>query len=194
MAERKKRAAKSENITLRLDPQTRFKLDFIARLKGQTLTTVVERAIAEAADRATFFEDEEQRSEVSWKSFWHIEEGVRSLTMAPHAELFPSYEDQRRRDFAEKHWPFFWKDKGRWNVRVEFVEILWPRIDEFIEMHDQGKSEDYFAAGKAMQEALATAGVNTPLWPQPSDQLEKASIDRGPTPAIGSDINDDIPF
>jgi hypothetical protein len=41
--------AKTETLSLRLDPKTKFMLDFLARVQGQSITTVVERAVAKVA-------------------------------------------------------------------------------------------------------------------------------------------------
>lgn len=46
-----KKAGKSESLTIRLDPKMRFALEFVARLNGQTITKVIERAVTDAADR-----------------------------------------------------------------------------------------------------------------------------------------------
>ena len=49
MAVERTRGGKTQSLSLRLDPKTKFTLDFMARIRGQSITTVVERAIKEAA-------------------------------------------------------------------------------------------------------------------------------------------------
>jgi predicted HicB family RNase H-like nuclease len=56
------RRARSETLSLRLDPKLRFAVEFIARLRGQTITTAVERAIKDAADSAVIGEPGLERS------------------------------------------------------------------------------------------------------------------------------------
>src|SRR5689334_25192254 len=80
-----RKSAKSETLTIRLDPKTRFMLEFVARLRGQTITTVVERAIADAADAATIPEFDfvgKKTGELNWKQFWDVAQGIREIKMA----------------------------------------------------------------------------------------------------------------
>ena len=41
MPPKKERGTKTETLSLRLDPKTKFILEFVARINGQTLTTVI---------------------------------------------------------------------------------------------------------------------------------------------------------
>jgi hypothetical protein len=165
------RSGKTETLTIRLDPKSRFVLDFVARLKGQTITTVVERALIESANQQTLFRDDEVWR---WDDFWSVHEGARALAMAAVPELFPTFEEERRLDFARAHAPFFFSSFEQMTqnsvpkisqCHLAFLEILWPRIDEFMRLHDESKSSDFFAAGRAMQNALIEAGFTPPGWP-----------------------------
>jgi len=158
---------KSETLTIRLDPKTRFMLEFMARLRGQTITTVVERAIAEAAGRSGIVVEGSNfgDSERTWKDFWSISEGERALRLAREPQLFPTYEEEMRSAFADEHWPFFFTSSQKDDFKRYYVDVLWPRIDEFVELHQTKRSSDYFAAGKAMQEALRAAQLKAPDWP-----------------------------
>lgn len=162
-----KRGGKSETLTIRLDPKTRFILEFMQRLRGQTLTTVVERAIAEAGDRASFNEEHAFGGEVSvrWQDLWSVSEGERALMVAAKPQLFPTFEEEKRRDFARRHWPFFYRDQNTDRFLRHYVDVLWPRIDEFIEIFESTRAQNYFAAGFAMKEALRSAGLAPPDWP-----------------------------
>lgn len=180
---REPRAGKSETLTIRLDPKTRFILEFMSRLKGQTITTVVERAIVKAADQESVRNREGYPQ--TWQDFWDISEGVRALKMAEHSEFFPTYEEERRLAFCKDHWPFFWASPSRLKFLNHYVDVLWPRIDEFVQMHEDQKASDYFAAGKAMQHALQNARLKPPEWPQP-----KPSPNQKPS----KDLDDEIPF
>ena len=89
------RGGKTETLTIRLDPKTRFILEFVSRVKGQQLTTVIERAISEAADKVTVpdFARNHTKEDGSyffgWRDVWRVNEGERALLMAGHRELFP---------------------------------------------------------------------------------------------------------
>lgn len=169
------RARKSESLTIRLDPKARFILEYLARLKGQSITTVVERSIVTAADQTPVVEPLPYSGDevvvFRWQDVWDISDGVRALKMASRPEFFPTYEEEKRLSFCIEHWPFFWINQRRDKFLNHYVDILWPRIDEFLQIHEEGKSSDYFAAGKAMQAALRKADLLAPDWPIPSDAL-----------------------
>ncbi|TBZ07778.1 hypothetical protein [Rhizobium leguminosarum] len=184
-----KKPSKSETLTIRLDPKTRFMLEFVSRLRGQTITTVVERAITEAANRATI--EQEYEDDMSWRNFWSVVEGERAINIAKHDALHPSYDEERRLRFAEQFWQFFFYSASKDSVRTSYIEVLWPRIDEFIAMYDATKGSDYFAAGKAMKEALLSANLAPPDWPQ----VAKSKAEEPSTGNFNRNLDDDdIPF
>lgn len=182
-----KKPSKSETLTIRLDPKTRFMLEFVARLRGQTITTVVERAIADAADDAKIVSYD--GPDLTWKDFWSIEDGERALQIYGEPALRPTYDEERKLGFAKKHWPFFYTGESRKYLKTAFLEILWPRIDEFVTIDDEQKAKDYFAAGKAMQTALLDAKIAPPDWPA----NVKAPASK-PSGGLSRDMDDDIPF
>lgn len=197
MARDTSKAGKSETLTIRLDPKTRFILEYVSRLKGQTITTVVERAIVNSAAGDTVI-DRELGGDLNWQDFWDVSEGVRFLKIVSRSEFFPTYEDERRLAFCKEHWPFFWATSQRRTFLNYYVDVLWPRIDEFVTIHDEQKAEDYFAAGKAMQEALRKAKLKAPEWPipdkpsqPPTSENKSTSKNSGP---FSRDLDDDIPF
>ena len=179
----KRRASKSETLTIRLDPKTRFMLEFMARLRGQTITTVVERAILEEANRATITRF--NGPDDDWRDFWSVREGERALKIAAESALYPSYEEEKRLSFAREHWPFFYSTDQKLSFIKHYIEVLWPRIDEFIEIFDTQKAENYFAAGEAMKKALSEARLKPPEWPPKG---------RSPVAQKDQEIDDEIPF
>ncbi|AZO63026.1 MULTISPECIES: hypothetical protein [unclassified Mesorhizobium] len=183
MAEDAKRGGKTGTLTIRLDPKTRFILEYLSRLKGQSITTVVERAIVAAASQETVADPRYPDQPDSWQQFWDVSDGCRALRMAERPEFFPTYEEDRRLAFAKEHWPFFWASHDRSRFLNYYVDVLWSRIDEFIQIHDDSKQADYFAAGKAMQEALRNAKLAAPEWPIPTKPKPKPS-----------ELDDEIPF
>jgi hypothetical protein len=98
---------------------------------------------------------------------------MRALAIAQEAELHPTYEEEKRLAFCRTHWPFFFSSpSSAADPKPGYIEVLWPRIDEFVELFDQTKDSDYFAAGKAMQAALKRANVAGPDWPKASKDEE----------------------
>ena len=189
MARDTAKTGKSETLTIRLDPKTRFILEYVSRLKGQTITTVVERAIVNSASDETVI-DREFGGQLNWQDFWDVSEGVRFLKIASRSEFFPTYEDERRLAFCREHWPFFWSSGARKTFLNYYVDILWPRIDEFVSMHEDQKATDYFAAGKAMQQAIGNAKLKVPEWPIKNKPEPPAAKEK----PISRDMDDDIPF
>ncbi|MDW9908843.1 hypothetical protein [Sinorhizobium meliloti] len=189
MAKSNVRAGKTEMLTIRLDPKTRFLLDYVARLNGQTITTVVERAIRTAATNNSIPQQGQYDPDITWEDLWDVSEGVRKLKMAAIPELYPTYEEEQRLTFAREHWPFFYSSQKAEKFITPYVDVLWPRIDEFVQMHEEGRVRDYFAAGAAMQQALKEANLRAPNWPieeKPEPKREPGNFSR--------DLDDDIPF
>lgn len=157
-----KKSVKSETLTLRLDPKTRFMLEFVARLRGQTITTVFERAIQEAADEAKI--DKLNGILYTWKNYWNVEQGVRDILISSEPMLRPTFEEEMRLEFTRKYWPFFYTNSEKRIIQSGYVGILWGRIKEFTELDEASRTTHYWAAGDAMEAALKHAHVLPPKW------------------------------
>lgn len=181
MADERKRPAKTETLTIRLDPKTRFILDFLSRYHGQTITTVIERAVTKAASEIDVAPNHLPR--VGWQDLWDTSEAVRSIAVAQQPELFPTFEEERRVAFIREHWEFFYTNSNNDTVRRYSADVLWPRIDEFIQLHETERATDYWAAGRAMSLALHRAGLTPPTWPRATSK-----------PAPPPELDEEIPF
>ena len=184
----KLRGAKTLTLSLRLDPKTKFILDFVARIKGQSITTVVERAIKETADGLGIGSDHAYQQ--SWSDFWDPNEGVRTLKLLGNAYYPTSFDEDELKAFTVAHSDFFYT-KGN-EPRRGYLEVLWPRMENYIEIWREKKSTDYWAAGEAMKADLLAARVNPPDWPPKTNPSSKpARTDpSGPPP----EFDDEIPF
>src|SRR5262245_31296706 len=152
--------AKSQTLSLRLDPKTKFTLDFVARVKGQTLTTVVERALRESCNQVTI-----GGSRSNWRNFWDASEGVRTLKLLA-CEDYPSTDDEDDlRQFTKTHWKFFYLSEKANTPCPSFIHILWPKVDTYRRIWHEERFNDYWAAGKAMAADLSAANVLPPKWP-----------------------------
>jgi hypothetical protein len=190
MARDTKRSAKTEVLSMRMDPKTRFVVEFLARVRGQSISTVVERAIQEAADNTPIrindsFGNDYQNT---WKDYWHVSEGIRFLTVASDKSLYSTFEEEYKVAFAKTHWPFFYHSSKCNQYKEWVIEVIWPRIDEFVDLWTRTKTTDYFAAGKAMQDAIRQAGLKAPEWP-----IKPAEIPAS-LRTTSTDLDDDIPF
>lgn len=194
-----RRPAKTEVLSMRMDPKTRFLVEVLARHRGQSISTVVERAILEAADNAHIGGSEKAKT---WRDYWHISDGVRALKMAADQELYPTYEDECRLVFTRTHWPFFYTEANCKFHKPWCIDIIWPKIDQFLEMWEDTKSNDYFATGKAMQQELRAAGIAPPDWPTKAPEKPAAPPPTKPSGGAGpswdapkgGDLDDEIPF
>jgi hypothetical protein len=193
-----KRSAKTEALSMRMDPKTRFMVEIVARIRGQSISTVVERALQEAADNTSTPEGH------NWRYYWHVQDGIRSLRMWSDPHLFPTFDDEYRLEFTRRHWQFFYQSSECKSYRSGYIEILWPKIDEFLSLWSKTKSSDYFAAGNAMEQALLEASVQPPDWPgKPKKDAKKPPANESATHGSGGpswdapkggDLDDEIPF
>ncbi len=189
MARDSKRSAKTEVLSMRMDPKTRFVVEFLARVRGQSISTVVERAIQEAADNALIRINNSfgNNYDNTWKDYWHVSEGIRFLMVASETKLYSTFDEEYKTSFAKTHWPFFYTDSKCAEYKEWAIEVIWPRIDEFVDLWTRTKTTDYFAAGKAMQEAIRQAGLKAPDWPI-------KTVETPPARKPVNDLDDDIPF
>jgi hypothetical protein len=163
---REVRRTKTESLTIRLEPRTRFMLEFVSRARGQPLTTVIERAVAETADQVSVKVADREAKAVGWRDIWSVNEGERALRFASLPDLYPTFEEEKRLSFCREHWPFFFKQQYSYDEFLTYyLNVLWSCIDEFVKIHEDKKREDYFAAGKAMQKVLLAAQLEPPDWP-----------------------------
>ena len=189
MAAERTRGTKTQSLSLRLDPKTKFILDFVARIKGQSITMVVERAIKDAS-AGVVIDADDVGDGFNWSDYWDPSEGVRTLKLFTAREYPTTYDEDELREFTLLHREFFYKDsKGKQPHRA-FLEILWPSVGRYIEIWRDRKTADYWAAGDVMKEDLSAAGVKPPEWPS------KQKTESLPTPAAQepSDLDDEIPF
>jgi hypothetical protein len=164
---KKDRGAKTQTLSLRLDPKAKFTLEFVARVKGQTLTTIVERAIRESCDQVTIGSDP-QGKKLNWQSFWDPEEGVRTLKQLACDDYPSTYDEDDLRQFTIVHWEFFYTSEKAEIPRRAFVEILWRKVDDYRRIWHEQRDTDYWAAREAMAADLVKAKIKPPTcWTYP---------------------------
>lgn len=150
--------AKSETLSIRLDVRSRFALDFVARARGQTISTVIERAALSQAIMVTI----EEYSLGLFESVWHEEEGVRQLAVAAVDKLYPTHDELKRLSFARQFWPYFYREKNFTTFNVPRIQVLWRIIDDLISFFEETRSSDFFAVARRMSEMLSHAGLEGP--------------------------------
>lgn len=183
-----RRGAKTESLSLRLDPKTKFILDFVVRMRGMRVTDLVGKAIKEMADSTRLGEQREK----SWVDYWHPEEGVRTLLLIMDSDVETTFDEDELREFVKLHYEFFFEDRDMTAPSTAFVQVLWDKIDEFLDHWRDHKSSDRWATGGLMLNAIKAAGMRGPTWPR------QATRNSQPTPSTGrkpvNDLDEDIPF
>jgi hypothetical protein len=189
--EKNHKRQKTETLSLRLDPKTRFMLDVLARVGGHSITTVVDRAIREAADRTLIYEIKDYNGNITdqkiWSDYWNPNEGLRMLNLLSEKNYPTNYEEDELIAFTKTHWPFFYTNEKFTNLRNAYVEILWPNISKYLEKWREIKNENFWTVGEDMKKDLSTARVQPPEWPPGSKKTEAS---RGGY----ADLDDEIPF
>lgn len=163
------RGTKTQTLSLRLDPKTKFIVDFLARVKGQSITTLVERAIKQVAAGAGVgpeWDDAGNKLTTSiWSDFWDPSDGVRTLNLLAEPYYPTTFEEDELRSFTLTHWQFFYtSSEGKQPLRAN-VEVLWPNIESYCHLWNTIKAENYWFAGEEMSGELADAGIEPPDWP-----------------------------
>jgi hypothetical protein len=187
----KKSSGKTENLSLRLDPKTKFILDFVSRINGQTITTIVERAIRASCDQIELpgsVPEGDFAVSFNWKHFWDPHEGVRTLKLLANPAYPTSFDEDELKGFIEAHRQFFYVAGRSRTPNSSMVHVLWPKIDEYRRIWLEEREKDYWAAGIAMTADLTAANVEPPHWPPAPNPSPK------PTARRVGQIEDEIPF
>ncbi|MBS1057178.1 hypothetical protein [Gluconobacter kondonii] len=176
-----KKAGKSESLTIRLDPKMRFALEFVARLNGQTITKVIERAVTEAADRTKVDDGRNSYDAANWRTYWDVSEGVRAIKLAMDENTHPTFEEEEMLEFVRTHWRIFAQDQSLKYLRRENIEIIWPIMPKILDIWRETKaSPDRSKAASIMQDALIKAGVSGTIWAIPEKSPPELDDDLPP--------------
>jgi uncharacterized protein (DUF1778 family) len=181
--------AKTETLSLRLDPKTKFMLEFLARIQGQSITTIVERAVKETAGKVGI--ESIYGNEKTWIEFWDPSEGMRLMAIFDEPNYPTDFEEDELLRFAKTHWPFFYTDKNANSLRRPYVDLLWPKRETYLNLWRDQRQSNYWAAGEAMTADLLAAKVQPPEWPTGS---KGRSAPTGPRETFSADLDDEIPF
>lgn len=173
---KRKRPQKSESLTIRLDPKMRFALEFVARLKGQTITKVIERAVMEDAD-STYVMDENHNAIGNWAKYWDVNDGVRAINLASDPNTHPSFEEEEMLDFIKLHWNYFSFDPKLEILRRDNLDILWPKIESLIDFWRENKRTNRKYCANLMRGMLMDSGLDEKSWAPSRMNDERYLID-----------------
>lgn len=180
MAREKRPKAKTQTLSLRLDPKTRFALEYVARVGGQSITTVVERSVLATARTVGMEHQLDDNNNIIpvgiWSDYWDPSEGVRTLKLLSDERYPTTYEEDEVLAFTKAHWEFFYDDEYCFEFRPRYIDVLWPGIDRYLDIWKQNRQTDYWAAGSAMKADLEKAQLTAPSWPRPEDGVDARSV------------------
>ncbi len=160
-----RKRAKAVSLSLRLDAKHKFALEFIARVRDQKLTTVVERAIKDLA--STVLVESDGRA-YRWLDYWDPHPGIRQVKLFALGGLETNYEEDERKAFIMTHRRFFLRETDAPSgplVHEERTRVLWRRIDEFASRWEEGRSTEPYGVGVTMNEELRRARLAEVEWP-----------------------------
>jgi hypothetical protein len=174
MAARNERG-KTETLSLRLDPKTKFMLEFVARVRGQSITTIVERAIrsSSALGRKSGTAVKNQSDDLNWEDFWDPDEGVRMMKLLSCKEYPSTYDEDELKQFIFTHSEFFYRGYFGETPRRPYLRVLWPKIEEYRRVWIEERGRNYWAAGMAMAADLTAARIAAPAWPPRTSRENK---------------------
>lgn len=162
---KKKKIPKTESLTIRLDPKMRFALEFVARIREQTITKVIERAIVDRADNEKISKASEadwNAPSLTWKDYWDVNEGIRAINLARDDDTHPNFDEEEMWDFVKNHAAYFYEDTNLSRPKRANFDVLWPRISELLALWDETKATDRKKVIAIMNEALIKAGLSVP--------------------------------
>lgn len=159
---------KTESLTLRLDAKTKFQLDLVSRVRGESITAFIQAQARTAAEELRF--SREGFGQYDWSVFWHPHEGVRAVLWVLLSKDNLTNEERLLREFVDAHREFFLQSSSRTvgdsssllpQPAVSQIEALWPRLGEFVEAWETTRLREPEKVRTEMQLLLAEAEVRT---------------------------------
>lgn len=106
-----KKITTSVNLSLRLDPRTKYLIDMLARQQKRTITGVIEWAVEQAGAETIFDGDLGNTFLDVIDSLWSTDESIRLTQLARSRPELLSYEEMRIWETVRAS-PYFWYDDG----------------------------------------------------------------------------------
>lgn len=159
---KKKKAPKTESLTIRLDPKMRFALEFVARIKGQTITKVIERAIVDRADSEKVIKPPERGGDFTgftWRDYWDVSEGIRAVNLARDEDTHPTFDEEEMWDFVKTHSGYFFHDSDMKFPKRGSFDVLWPLMPTLLAIWEETKATNRQSVKSVMDTALVKAGI-----------------------------------
>lgn len=177
--------ARSETVTVRLDPKLRYLADLAARKQRRTLSSYIEWAIEDSLNRMNLYSNGDLSLADESTELWDVDEADRFAKLAlRHPDLL-THEEQVRWKLVKENGSL-WRGRyagsdKKWTWDIDESSLLFERLREywsaFCGAADDGTGQD--GLPKWQRNALAGSG------PPPTTRLPKSGFE---------DMDDDIPF
>ncbi|MFT6553000.1 hypothetical protein [Alloalcanivorax venustensis] len=142
-------ATSTINISMRIDPKTKYLIDLLARDQKRTLTGVVEWAIEVAAARERFHNTDNNYDGPSFldmlDALWSTDEAIRLVALAIHKPSLLDYHELRIWETLKAS-PSFWNIKNPHttsNLQMDHLNLgmLQCNWDDFLEHVNQNRAK-----------------------------------------------------
>ncbi|MDW0360803.1 hypothetical protein Q8G38_15935 [Halomonas venusta] len=183
----KPRASSSVNVSLRLDPKTKYLIDLLAREQKRTITGVVEWALERAAENERFdlsrgYDGPSFRDMID--ELWSTDEAMRLIALALNKASLLDYEEMRIWETIKAS-PDLWllPSMGQpVSLKKEFIDCPmlqehWEQLLEHVQKHRHARSIKAFS--------LVEQGVS-------KEEIDGRKITNPNNPHL--DFDDEIPY
>ncbi len=151
---------RSAHFSFRAAPATVFASDVAGDIRGQSMSTFIERAVIAEADKV-------QHNGKTWRDFWDDSEAVRELKRFAEPGFLLNGARSRTREFIMAHAVFFYdRTKHGLEVNRQRAEVLWPLLEHWVDLYEQSKTVSPWATGDKMATELKKTKppIKPPEW------------------------------
>ncbi|WON75155.1 hypothetical protein [Nitrosospira sp. Is2] len=127
--------ARSETVTVRLDPKLRYLAELAARKQRRTLSSFIEWAIEQSLEKVAIQHPKKgERSNLSQlgDTLWDVGPQERFLKLALKAPELLNYKEERMWKFIDE-WKALWDvdEKDRRYIRRDLLRSLWNDFEQY---------------------------------------------------------------
>lgn len=181
--------SRTETITIRLDPKTRYLAELASRIHRRTLSSYVEWAISESLSHVTIPGTKDTIAELS-EALWDVDEPDRFVHLATRYPTLLTHEEQRRWKLIRENgalWHGDFEPRWTWNPYRPDTLVLATLRKHWAQFVAVSKDE-------APASVLPTWLDERPAQPRPSRAKPSSIGDAEFDGSAGVFDDDDLPF
>lgn len=131
-----KKNTTSVNLSLRLDPRSKYLIDLLARQQKRTITGVIEWAVERAGTEAIFDNENGLNFLEVIDSLWSTDESMRLANLAQARPDLLDYDELRIWETIKASPDFWYKnDWGNTSLDTTTLQEHWDSLLEHVEQH-----------------------------------------------------------